>query len=150
VRHHPYRAFSPLLALVLGACAADSPSAPTPPTPAAAPAPVLAVQGARLDELRSALTDARTRLIPALGGATNPARLEAALDAADLAIRGDDARALAASLARARGAAAAVREQMPADDAAVPELDALLLMLDGLSDAVPQSLTAVATTPAAQ
>jgi hypothetical protein len=150
VKHNPSRVVPPLLALALGACTADAPTAARAPESVAARAPVLAVQGERLGELRSALTDARTRLIPALAGTTHPARLEAALAAADQAIDGDDARALAASMGRARSAVTAARQQMEADDPAAPELDALLLMLDGLSDAVPQSLTAVATTPAAQ
>jgi hypothetical protein len=141
----------PLLALALGACAADAPTAPRalPASEAAAKAPLLAVQGEPLAALRSAVSDAAGRILPALGDGAAHAPLRAALAAADEALAADDAPALAAALRAARSAAAAERAAMGPDAAAGPDLDALLLVLDGLDTAVPASVAgpAVAEAP---
>lgn len=142
---------SPLLALALGACAADGPTAPAaPPAEAAAmKGPSLAVQGEPLVALRTAVGDAASRILPALGGGEEHAPLRAAIARADQALAADDAAALAGALRDARAALAAAREAMDAD--AAPDLDALLLVLDGLGTAVPASVTgpgvAVAEAP---
>jgi hypothetical protein len=139
----------PLLALALGACAADAPTTPPEPPAAAATAPSLAVQGESLAALQSAVSDARSRLLPALGEEAAHAPLGEALAAADQALAANDARALAASLRDVRAAAAARREALGPDADAAPDLDALLLVLDGLETAVPASLavTSVAGAP---
>jgi len=131
----------PLLALALGACAADAPTAPAEPvSAAAAKGPSLSVQGEPLAALRSAVSDAASRILPGLGDDAAHAPLRAALEGADQALAADDARALAGALRAARGAIAAEREAMGPDAAAAPDLDALLLVLDGLDTAVPASV----------
>ena len=140
----------PLLALALGACAADAPTTPAePPAAVAAKAPSLAVRGEPLAALRAAVGDATTRILPALGDEAARAPLRAALAGAEQALATDDAGALAAALRDAREAVAAERAALGPDAAAGPDLDALLLVLDGLDTAVPASLavTAVASAP---
>jgi hypothetical protein len=130
----------PLLALALGACAADAPTAPTEPVSVAAKAPSLSLQGEPLAALRSAVSDAATRILPGLGDDAAHAPLRAALEGAEQALAADDARALAGALRAARTAITAEREAMGPDGAAAPDLDALLLVLDGLDTAVPASV----------
>ena len=142
----------PLLALALGACAADAPTAPAePPASAAAKGPSLAVQGEPLAALRTAVGDAASRILPALGDDAAHAPLRAAIARADQALAADDARALAGALRDARAAVAATREAMGPDAAAGPDLDALLLVLDSLDTAVPAAVAgpaiAVAEAP---
>lgn len=142
----------PLLALALGACAADAPTAPAePPAAAAAKGPSLALQGEPLAALRTAVGDAASRILPALGEGEAHAPLRAAIARADQALASDDAAALAGALRAARAAVAAERAAMDADAAAAPDLDALLLVLDGLDTAVPVSVAgpaiAVAEAP---
>jgi hypothetical protein len=129
----------PLLALALAACAGESPLASTVAPPAEVRGPSLELSGARMAEMRGAVSDAGSRLLPVLGGPAH-ARLRASLQATERALASDDASALAASLAEAREAVAADRALLGADAAEAPDLDAFLLMLDGLQVAVPQSL----------
>ena len=128
----------PLLALALGACAADAPTAPAePPASAAAKGPSLAVQGEPLAALRTAVGDATSRILPALGEGEAHAPLRAAIARADQALAADDAHALAGALRDARAAVSAARQAMGPDAELAPDLDALLLVLDGLDAAVP-------------
>jgi hypothetical protein len=146
VRQRPFL-IPALLALALGACA-DAATAPLEPPAAAARAPSLALQGEPLASLQTALTDARSRLLPALGDAAGQAALGEALARADHALAANDARALAAALRAVRAAATAERAALAPAAEAGPDLDALLLVLDGLEAAVPASLTSPAVTDA--
>jgi hypothetical protein len=150
VKHRTSAVVPPLLALALGACAgADAPTAPAePPAAAAARGPSLAVQGEPLAALRAAVSDATSRILPALGDGEAHAPLRAALARADQALAGDDAAALASSLRAARAALASERESAAADSGVAPDLDALLLVLDGLDGAVPAELATPAPAPA--
>lgn len=149
MKHRTSGVVPPLLALALGACAADAPTTPrvSPPSEAAARLP-LAMQGEALGALRTAVSDARSRILPALGDPAAHAPLGEALATADLALADDDAVALDAALRGARAAVAAEREALGHDGAAGPELDALLLVLDGLDTAVPASLAGRAAAEA--
>ncbi|MFL5383999.1 MAG: hypothetical protein ACJ8GN_15870 [Longimicrobiaceae bacterium] len=152
MKHRTSTVVPPLLALALGACAADAPTAPAePPASAAARSPSLAVQGEPLAALRTAVSDAASRILPALGEGEAHAPLRAALARADQALASDDAAALAGALREARAALAAEREAMGEDAEAAPDLDVLLLLLDGLDTAVPASVAgpaiAVAEAP---
>ena len=145
MRHRPSVLF-PLLLLALGACV-DGATAPLePPAQVAERAPSLAVRGERLEALQAAVSDARSRLLPALGAAAAHAPLGAALAAADQALADDDARALAAALHDLRTAVAAEREALGPGAAAGPDLDALLLVLNGLHTAVPRAPGASSVT----
>lgn len=155
MKHRTSSVVPPLLALALGACAADAPTLPAaPPAAAAAKGPSLAVQGEPLAALRTAVSDASSRILPALGEGEAHAPLRAAIARADQALASDDATELAAALREARAAVAAERNAMgddPAAAEAAPDLDALLLVLDGLDTAVPASVAgpgvAVAEAP---
>jgi len=138
-----------LVALALGACAADGPTAPlVPPAQVAAKGPSLVMQGEPLAALRAAVGDASSRIVPALGDDAAHAPLRAALARADQALASDDAAVLASALRAARAALATERESMAADADMAPDLDALLLVLDGLDSAVPAELTGPAPAPA--
>lgn len=153
MKHRTSTVVPPLLALALGACAADAPTAPAEPpaSAAAAKGPSLALQGEPLAALRTAVGDAASRILPSLGEGEEHAPLRAAIARADQALAADDARALAGALRDARAALAAEREAMGEDAEAAPDLDALLLLLDGLDTAVPVSVAgpaiAVAEAP---
>jgi hypothetical protein len=136
----------PLFALALGACGGEAPTAARPPAAAVARRVPLAMQGQQLAELRSAVSDAGSRILPALGDAADHAPLREALAAADLALATDDATILAAALHDARAAVAAELATLGPDAAAGPDLDALLLVLDGLDLAVPVA-PAIADVP---
>ena len=139
----------PLLALALGACAADGPTAPAvPPVSAAAKGPSLAVQGEPLVALRATVGDATVRILPALGEGEAHAPLRAALARADQALASDDASTLAGALRDARAAVAAERAAMGPEAELAPDLDALLLVLDGLDTAVPASVAGPAVLEA--
>jgi hypothetical protein len=138
----------PLLALAMGACATDAPTAAVEPAAAAAKAPSLSVQGEPLAALQSAVSDAIGRVLPSLGDAADHAPLHAALAGAERALAADDARALAAALRAARAALSAEREALGPDAAVGPDLDALLLVLDGLDNAVPAALAGPSVTEA--
>jgi hypothetical protein len=147
--NHRTTVVPPLLALALAACAADAPTAPDePPASAAAKAPSLAVQGEPLAALRATVGDATTRILPALGEGEDHAPLRAALARADQAIGADDGLALAGALREARAAVAAARAAMGSDAELAPDLDALLLVLDGLDSAVPASVAGPAVLEA--
>ena len=150
MKHRTSGVVPPLLALALGACAADAPTTPrvSPPSTAATARLPLALQGEALGALRTAVSDARSRILPALGDPAAHAPLGEALATADQALAADDAAALVAALRGARGALAAEREALGPDAAAGPELDALLLVLDGLDTAVPAPLAGRAVTEA--
>ena len=149
MKHRTSAVVPPLLALALGACAADGPTAPAqPPAEAAAKGPSLALQGEPLAALRTAVSDATSRILPALGEGEDHAALRAAIARADQALATDDARELAGALREARAALAAEREAMGPDAEAAPDLDALLLVLEGLDTAVPASLTGPAVLEA--
>jgi hypothetical protein len=137
VSHGRFPVVPPLVALALAACAGE-PTASTAALPAAH-GPSLQLTSSSLAELRGAVSDASSRLLPVLGGPAH-ARLRASLQATDRALASDDAAALAASLAEARAAVAADRALLGAGAAEAPDLDAFLLMLDGLQVAVPESL----------
>ena len=141
MRHRTPPMLPPLLALALGACAADAPTTPAEAPPAAAAkAPSLALRGEALGALRAAVSDARSRILPALGDPAAHAPLGEALATADQALAADDAVALVAALRGARAAVAAEREALGPDAAAGPDLDALLLVIDGLDTALPAPL----------
>jgi len=149
VKHRTSSVVPPLLALALGACAADAPMAPAEsPAEAAAKAPSLALQGEPLAALRTAVSDAASRILPALGKGADHAALRAAIARADQALATDDARELAGALREARAALAAERAAMGPDTEAAPDLDALLLVLEGLDKAVPASLAGPAVLDA--
>jgi len=149
VKHRTSAVVSPLLALALGACATDAPTTATePPAAEVAKAPSLSVQGEPLAALQSAVSDAISRVLPSLGDAADHAPLRAALARADQALAADDARSLAGALRAARAALAAEREAVGPDAAVGPDLDALLLVLDGLDTAVPAALASPAVTEA--
>ena len=149
MNHRTSAVVPPLLALALGACAGEGPTAPAqPPAEVAAKGLSLAVQGESLAALRLAVSDATSRIVPALGDGAAHAPLRAALARADQALASDDAAVLAASLRAARAALAAERESLAADADVAPDLDALLLVLEGLDTAVPATLAGPAPAPA--
>ncbi|HEX5871900.1 MAG TPA: hypothetical protein VFY65_15835 [Longimicrobium sp.] len=126
----------PTLAIALTACAVDAPTAPGARAPAGQ-AQSLAVSGEPLNALRGTVSDARVRLVPAIGDAGVQSRLGGALSRVSDALAADDAGALAESLGAARTALNAEMQALGADSPAAPDLDALALALDGVSEALP-------------
>lgn len=134
---------SPLVALAVGACSPDATS-PVAPSAAEVRGPSLAVDVQGAAALRSALDDARTRVLPTLDGALAGDRLDAALGRAEAALAANDAAALAAALQQVRATLAS--EGASLDDAgALVELEALEPLLVSLDDAVPASLRGAPT-----
>ena len=102
------------------------------------PAQSLAVSGEPLDALRGTVSDARVRLLPAIGDAEAQSRLGGALSRVNDALAANDADALAESLGLARTALEVEIQAVGPDSPAAADLDALALTLDGVDQALPE------------
>ena len=131
----------PTLALALAACTADVPSMAR-AAPPADPAQSLAVSGEPLDALLGTLSDARVRLLPAIGDPEAQSRLGGVLSRVTDALVANDANALAEALDVARTALEAEIQRVGTDSPTAADLDALGLALDGVDQALPAHMRA--------
>jgi hypothetical protein len=139
VPHRVHPVVIPALAAALAACAGDAPTTPSARPPAEL-AQSLAVSGEPLDALRGTVSDARARLVPAIGDAGAESRLSSVLGGVSAALAVDDAGALAESLGAARTALDAEIQALGDDWPAVADLDALSLTLDAVELALPAEM----------